>query len=85
MVAAMKGQKLRMGALLHNATLLEHHNEVGMTYCGKAVGNDEEGDGRQLGRVVVEQLVKSLLNLPLALSVEGTSGLIEYDNVGTWK
>lgn len=63
------GHKLVMGAALHNAAVVEHHDKVGMADGREAVGDDYGGAPPHDG-------VEALLHSVLALGVESRGGLV---------
>ena len=69
-IAAAHGEKLRMVAPLHDASLFHHQNLVGAADGGEPVGDDEGG-------APLHQLIQSRLNHGLGFRVERTRGLIE--------
>ena len=65
-----------MGALLVNHSFLHDHNLVCISDCGQAMSDDYDSLLRRL-----DQRVKSLLHLMLALGIKRTGSLIKKDNL----
>ena len=59
-----------MGALLHHAPAIEHHNLVGVAHGAQAVGHHHHG-------FATVELLQVLHNGTLVVGIEGIGGLIE--------
>lgn len=70
-----------MGALLYNATLLQHDYAIGVADGGKAVGDNQKGGTVLLIGRIGQEAVQCLLYLTFALGVEGTGSFVENEYV----
>jgi len=66
-----------MGSLLDHHALLHHYDFVSIDDCAQPVGDHDNGL-----LLILEKLVKSLLDLELTLCVQGTRGLVEEQDAG---
>src|SRR3546814_7262042 len=74
-VVAAARQQLGVAALLDDAPVVHHVDDVGRDHGGEAVGDDEGG-------APADQLSQRLLNMALRLAVEGGGRLVEQQDGG---
>src|SRR5208283_2522729 len=72
-VMAARGHQLLVGADLGDGSAIEHEDAVGMANRAQAVGDDKRG-------AAMEQSGQALLDQALALGIEITGGLVEYED-----
>src|SRR6266699_5902449 len=69
-IETVGGEQIVVAAALHDASLGQHHDEVGVLHRGQAVGDDEHGPVRH-------EALDRLLHQPLRLGIEGARRLVE--------
>src|SRR5581483_8237556 len=74
-VEAADGQQLVVGALLDDASALQHDDLIGITDRGQAMGDDQ-------ARTALEQYLEGLLDLLLGEAVDARRRLVEHQDLG---
>ena len=72
------GQQFPVAALLDDPTGIHHEDAIHRLDGGQPVGDDQ-------GRPARHRLGQRLLDVDLALAVQGARGLIEYEDPGEWR
>src|SRR6266545_6510033 len=72
-VQTVRRQQVTVASALHDATLRQHDDEIGVLHGREPVGDHEDG-------AVRHQPLDRLLHQPLGLRVERAGGLVEYQD-----
>ena len=72
-IAALEGEEVVVVAALDDLAVFQHHDGVGVSDGGEAVGDDEGG-------AVLHQVVHALLDVALGAGVDGGGGLVQHQD-----